>query len=60
MGEKLCRDSNPQPSDPDHLALASYPSLRLTWPLSDVLSWLLTSSQYPGEPILGAVAGKLQ
>ena len=35
--KKLCRrrDSNPQPSDLLH-HLASYPSLRLSWPLSDV------------------------
>ena len=61
MGEKLCqrRDSNPRPSDAVHPALAGYPSLRLSWPLSDVLSWPLTSSQFPGKPLPGAVAGKL-
>ena len=41
MGEKLYlrRDLNPQPSDPVYLALASYHSLWLSWPLRDVLSW---------------------
>ena len=44
----LChrRDSNPRPSDP---------FLQLSWPLSEVISWPLSSCQYPGEPLLGAV-----
>ena len=47
MGEKLwrCWDLNPV-----HLALASYLSLRLSWSLSDVLSWPLTRSQYLATP----------
>ena len=47
---------NPRPSYPVHLTFSSDPSLRLSWPISDVPSWPQTTSQYPGEPLPGQVA----
>ena len=44
---------------PSSLALASDPSLCLSWPFPGIHSWLLTSSKYSGESLLRVVASKL-